>query len=36
MPEMPPHLAEIVTTWHRLPEAVKSGILALVRASAGA
>ncbi len=33
---MPRDLAEVVTAWHHLPEAVKAGILAMVRASSGA
>jgi len=32
---MPPDLAEVVTARPHLPEAVKAGILAMVRASAG-
>jgi len=34
--EIPPDLAEVVAAWHRLPEHIKAGILATVRASAGA
>jgi len=31
---MPPDLAQVVATWPRLPEAFKTGILVMVRASA--
>jgi hypothetical protein len=30
---MPPELAEVIEHWDRLPEAVKAGILALVKAA---
>jgi hypothetical protein len=30
---MPPDLAEVVAAWTRLPEVVKTGIMALVKAS---
>ena len=30
---MPPDLAEVIEHWDRLPEAVKAGILAMVKAS---
>ena len=33
--EMPPDLAAVATAWPHLPEAVKAGILAIARASAG-
>jgi len=32
-PEMPPDLAQVVAAWAHLPEAVKAGILAIVRTS---
>jgi len=32
---LPPDLAEIAAAWPHLPEAVKAGILAMVKASAG-
>jgi hypothetical protein len=31
--EVPPELAEVIEHWDRLPEAVKAGILALVKAA---
>jgi hypothetical protein len=31
--ELPPDLAQVVTAWRRLPEAVKTGIMAMVAAS---
>ena len=34
-PGMPPDLAEVAAAWPHLSEAVKAGILAMVRASAG-
>jgi hypothetical protein len=30
----PPDLAQVVTAWDRLPEAVRAGILAMVNATA--
>jgi hypothetical protein len=32
---VPPDLAEVVAVWRRLPDAVRVGILAIVRASRG-
>jgi hypothetical protein len=34
--DLPPELAEIVPVWADLPEAIKAGILAMVKASVGA
>jgi len=32
---IPPEVAELAAVWHRLPDAVRAGIVALVRASRG-
>jgi hypothetical protein len=34
-PEIPPDSAQVLAAWHRLPEAVRAGILAMVKASSG-
>jgi hypothetical protein len=34
-PELPPELAEIVNAWDGLPEAVRAGIVAMVKAASG-
>ena len=33
-PNLPPGLAEIVAAWPELPEAIRAGILAMVKAAA--
>ena len=33
--EIPPEVAELASVWHRLPVAVRAGIVAMVRASGG-
>jgi len=33
--EIPPEVAELAAVWHRLPAAVRAGIVAMVRASGG-
>jgi hypothetical protein len=33
--EPPPELAEVVSAWPTLPEAIRAGILAMVRAASG-
>jgi hypothetical protein len=30
---IPPEVAELAAVWHRLPDAVRAGIVAMVRAS---
>jgi hypothetical protein len=30
---IPPEVAELASGWHRLPDAVRAGIVAMVRAS---
>ena len=32
---IPPEVAELAAVWHRLPDAVRAGIVAMVRASVG-
>jgi hypothetical protein len=32
---IPPEVAELAALWHRLPDAVRAGIVAMVRASGG-
>jgi len=32
---IPPEVAELAAAWHRLPHAVRAGIVAMVRASGG-
>jgi len=32
---IPPEVAELATLWHRLPDAVRAGIVAMVKASGG-
>jgi len=32
---IPPEVAELAAVWHRLPDAVRAGIVAMVRASGG-
>ena len=32
---IPPEVAELASVWHRLPVAVRAGIVAMVRASGG-
>ena len=32
---IPPEVAELAAVWHRLPVAVRAGIVAMVRASGG-
>ncbi len=32
---IPPEVAELAAFWHRLPDAVRAGIVAMVRASGG-
>ena len=34
--DLPPELAQIIPVWPDLPEAIKAGILAMVKASVGA
>jgi len=33
-PKMPPDLAKLVAAWHRLPRAIRAGIVAMVSAAA--
>ena len=32
---IPPEVADLAAVWHRLPDAVRAGIVAMVRASGG-
>jgi hypothetical protein len=32
---IPPEVVELAGVWHRLPDAVRAGIVAMVRASGG-
>jgi hypothetical protein len=34
--DLPPDLGRVIEAWHHLPQAIKAGILALVKASGGA
>jgi hypothetical protein len=34
-PSLPPELAEVVKAWPNLPEAIRAGILAMVKAATG-
>jgi len=33
--EIPPDVAELAAVWHRLPNAIRAGTVAMVRASGG-